>query len=168
MVLGTAQVAAGAQVTVRFDPPTKTVDRFDVFTIDLVADITEPVVGWGLDLTLDPAGIISLSGPPALGPSWLSAFASDGDGLAGLAFPDSVADVGVVLATLSFTADAVGQADLLAGYSLGDLAEGFPLDPGGFASVAFEIGHVMVVPEPAMIVLLAGGLFGLRCRRGRC
>lgn len=155
--MGTPAVAS--IVTVRFDPPSQTVTLGDPFTVDIVADIDMPVVGWGLDFTPATLGIISLTGLPAIGADWLSAFAPDGDGLVGLASPlppfnGSISGIGIVLATLSFSADTIGATDLVASITPGDLTEGFALDPTGFATVTFQPGVLTVIPEPSTLVLL--------------
>ncbi len=80
----------------------------------------------------------------------------------------SVSGNSVLLETLSFHADAIGDTDLVAPFSLGDLTEGFALGPFGFADVAFETGSVNVIPEPAPIILLCCSLWflGGPARRG--
>ena len=72
---------------------------------------------------------------------------------------------GVLLATLTFHADAIGEVDLNASVTPGDPWEGFALDPSGFATLAFEPGHVIVTPEPAAAALLAVGGFLVACLR---
>ena len=76
---------AWATVIVRFDPLDDRRNQGDVFTINIVADISDPVVGWGLDLTIDDPTIISQVGFPSIGSSWLAGSTPDGDGLAGAA-----------------------------------------------------------------------------------
>ncbi len=149
-------------VTVSLDPLDSIVKVGDIFTVDLVADIPEPVLGWGLDISFDP-DTLSLVGTPIIGPSWISASAPDGDGLAGLAFPFPAAGIDILLATLSFEALALGTSPLVASVTPGDFTEGFPLvfPPGSFAKVAFIDGSVSPVPEPATILLLTSGLAGL-------
>lgn len=167
IVLVLARLSGAAQVTVRIEPPTKIINLNDVFTVDLVADIAEPVVGWGLDVTLDSPGIISFDASPSIDPTWLPVASPDGDGLSAIAFPSSVSGAGVVLATLTFSADALGETDLLASYTVGDLTEGFPLDPSGFATTAFEMGHVTVIPEPGTLVFAALGWLAVMRRTRR-
>jgi hypothetical protein len=163
LVLLSHQHVAQATVTVRFEPSDLAVDVSDAFTLDIVADIPDPVLGWGLDLALDPT-IASLVGVDAIGPLWTPAFAPDGDGLAAIAFPSSISGNDVLLATLSFSALALGETDLLLSVTPGDLNEGFPLDPTGFADLIFESGHV-TVPEPAALLLAAGMLTVMQRRR---
>jgi hypothetical protein len=152
-----------AAVTVRFDPADAIVALAVPFTIDIVADINEPVVAWGLDLAIDDGSILSLAGAPSVGPDWVPAYAPDGDGLARVAFPDSVSGDDILLATIAFSADALGETDLLLGVTSGDLTEGFGLDPTGFAAVTFEPGHAEVIPEPGAVCFLAlGALVGIR------
>ncbi len=172
LIASSAEASLVTDVIVRFDPPTQTVDVNDVFTVDLVADITTPVVGWGLDVDLSVPTIAStFAAPIVVFPPWIAAAAADGDGLAGLADPfaptnGSVSGTGILLATLTFQADAQGTTDLLMSTTPGDLTEGFPLDPTGFASITFEPGQVTVIPEPtALLPLVCAGLMLLRSRR---
>lgn len=161
-----APAAAGlVDVTVRFDPPAQIVQVGDFFTVNLVADIDLPVVGWGLDVSAVTRDVISPSGPPALGPLWIPAYCPDGDGLAGLAFPDSIAGTDVLLATLTYHAEALGTADLFASLTPGDPWEGFALDPTGFALVGFEPAEITVIPEPAGMLLLSVGMLVVARRR---
>src|SRR3990167_976495 len=64
---------------VRFDTPERTVGLGEVFTIDILADVGDPLVGWGVDLSFDPS-ILSRVDSPAIGPMWIPAYAPDGDG----------------------------------------------------------------------------------------
>lgn len=162
--------ADGALVVVRFEPTAQTVNLGDTFSVDIVADIDTPVVGWGLDQAVVNPGMLSISAPFTIGPSWLPATAADGDGLAGLASPlppvnGSVMGLGVVLATLSFSADAVGSTALLTSVTPNDLTEGFALDPTGFANVTFEPGQITVIPEPSSLMLFIIGCVLIRRRR---
>lgn len=141
-------------LTVRFDTPERTVGLGEVFTMDILADVGEPLVGWGLDLSFDPS-ILSLPVPPAIGPRWFPAGAPDGDGLAGLAFVNGVSGADVLLASITFSAVTLGETDLMLSTTAGDLTEGFALDPTGFAEPVFQGAHVSVVPEPPTVFLCA-------------
>jgi len=150
-------------VCVRVEPPDLVVDinSTSTFTLDLVADINTPVVGWGLDLNIETPGVVSVTGTPDIPfPPWIDVFAPDGDGLAAVADPfpptnGSVSGLNILLATLTFSVDRLGETDLVPSVTEGDLTEGFPLDPMGFGTVTFQNGHVMVIPEPTTAILLA-------------
>lgn len=150
-------------VTVSFDPQDSIVFVGDFFTVDLVADIPDPVLGWGLDVTFDTS-VLDLSGV-TVGSAWFPTSGFDGDALAAIAFPTPVSGDDILLATLTFDAIALGTSDLTASITLGDLTEGFPLappaPPGSFADVVFEPASVNVVPEPATVLLFSTGLIGL-------
>jgi hypothetical protein len=152
----------GLPVSVTFEPLDSQIKVGDIFTVDLVADIPEPVLGWGLDLSYDLA-VLNLVGMPTFGPDWIAGLAADGDGLAGLAFPSPVSGSDILLASLSFEALAPGVSALAASTTPGDFTEGFPVYPAGFANVDFIDGSVTVspVPEPATILLLISGMAGL-------
>lgn len=158
--------AARGGLVVRFDTPERTVGLGEVFTIDILADIEDPLVGWGLDLSFDPS-VLSLVDSPAIGPRWFPAFAPDGDGLAGLAFPNSVWGAGVLLASVTFSGVIIGETDLTLSTTPGDITEGFALDPTGFAQPVIESAHVFVVPEPATGLLgaIVLSIIGLPARR---
>ena len=148
-------------LVVRFDPADKEVGLGETFTVDIVADITDAILGWGLDLTIVDTAVVAINANPSIGPLWDGTATPDGDGLVGLSFPGSVVGNDILLATLSFSAIGVGDTDLLASVSGGDLTEGFALDPTGFAEITYEAGHVTVTPEPATVILLGLGGLGI-------
>jgi len=172
---GAAFVAAGlvcvqaafANVTVRFDPASTTIPVGSVFTVNILADIPEPVVGWGLDLTIQNPAVLSQTAAPSIGPLWVAAYAPDGDGLAALAFPSSVSGSSVLLGSMSFSADTIGQTALWISTTPGDLNEGFALASTGFADLTFESGLVTVTPEPGSLALLATATLVFRRRKRR-
>jgi len=154
-----------AGIVVRLEPTTMFVDIGSAFDVAIVADIPNPVIAWGVDLAIADGVILSHIGEPTIGPSWIATNAADSDGLAAVAFPNGVSGTSVLLATVSFTANAVGETALLLAVTPGDPTEGFGLDPVGFAEVTFEPGHVTVVPDPTTLSLLACGSLALLLRR---
>jgi len=145
----TASAQAGVIVYVR--PSADQVLPGESFTVQLRADIDQPVVAWGLDLAFNSA-VVQRSGPPAIGPAWFPAYAPDGDGLAGVAFPVPVVGANTLLATIVFEALTPGTCPLAASFTPGDLNEGFALDPVGFAQVSFIPASVTVLPEPGLLL----------------
>ena len=169
LVLSLASVPTRA-IEIRLSPEATSPQVSDVFSIDLVADMgDESVIGWGLDLAFDDT-ILTLTEPPTIGPYWDPVFAPDGDGLAAAANPfadpdgdgvfGSVSGDDILLATLTFSANALGQTFLTPSVTDGDLNEGFALDPIGFASLLFDVGEVVVVPEPATLLIASLALLG--------
>jgi hypothetical protein len=161
LLLAFGVTASAGIVTARFDPPTRIVQLGDTFTVDLVADLGSPVIGWGLDLATtsvgasDPA-VLTIIAPPTIGSSWMAPpYNPDGDGVAGLGFPAGISGNNVLLATLHYRADAPGEMDLLLSITPGDNTEGFALYPTGFATPTFNAGHVTILPEPASLAFLA-------------
>lgn len=152
---------ANALVVVHFEPTEVQVLPGATLSIQLLADISEPVVGWGLDLSFDGT-VLTHSAPPAIGPAWLAGHAPDGDGLLGVAFPASVSGNAVLLATLRFTAVAAGQTWLTATTTPGDRNEGFALDPEGFDAFTVQPASVTILPEPALMGWLALLVFARR------
>lgn len=161
LILLKFSLAQAVPVEVSFDPLDSAVYPGDTFSINLTADIPDPVLGFGLDLAFDPT-ILSLDWDNiVIGSQWIPAMALDGDKLAGMAFPLPVSGDDIVLAALSFTALNLGKTDLMASYTVGDFTEGFPLFPSGFADVVFVDGSVSVVPEPATWLLFCFGMLGM-------
>jgi hypothetical protein len=154
-------------VCVRFQPANyDAILGFD-FTIDIRADINAPVVGWGLDVSMTTPGVIVQNANPTIGPNWVAVNAQDGDHLAGLAFPNDVSGNDILLGTLHFHAVADGATDLLLSVTPGDHTEGFALDPTGFGTTQFDMGHVFV-PEPqSLAFMISLGIVVLRFRNAQ-
>jgi len=157
-------------VIVRLVPANTTVNLGETFTIDIIADILSPIVGWGLDVEETVPDILTQIGVPDIpNPPWVAEAGMDGDGLAALADPFAPTTGAVVgddtlLATLTLQATQIGETFLIPGTTPGDLTEGFPLIGAGFANQTFEVGTVTVVPEPTTILPLMLGV-GLVWRR---
>lgn len=148
-----------AAAAARVSPTTQTRAVGQNFSIGIYADLPQPVLGWGLDLTYDHA-ILGMVGSPIISAPWASVTAADGDGLAGLRFSTGISGSNILLATINFTALAEGQTDLVLSVTPDDKSEGFALDPTGFAEMSYGSGQVTVVPEPgAAGLLLIGSMF---------
>ena len=80
LILFNFSSADAGPVTVTFDPLDSVVYPSDSFSVDLVADIPDPVLGWGLDLSFDPT-VLSLN-TFTIGSSWNPGTSLDGDNLA--------------------------------------------------------------------------------------
>lgn len=163
-----AASAAAATVDVYLVPQDSVIGLGDTVMVDVYADISDPVLGWGLDLDATLPAIADKTGNQSIGPAWNPATSIDGDDLAGVVpFPPvGVSGNGILLASVEFVGLSIGVTPLAVGDNYpDDLSEGFALDPTGFADVTYRGGSITVVPEPAAFALLAlGGLEALRRR----
>jgi hypothetical protein len=159
---------ASALTIVHLEPAASVVTVGDTVTVAVVADFTEPIVAFGLDLDITPA-LLGADSSPVVGAAWIGVAAPDGDGLAGLTSTSGIVGTGVLLATVELTALGAGTAVLVGSITPGDLTEGFGLStPGSFDGVQFEPGEITVVPEPSTIMLVGTALLSLgRARRTR-
>jgi hypothetical protein len=161
--------AASALSTVTLVPSRTTLQVGEALDVGIFADMSDPIVGWGLDLLIDPAHL-NVAGAPVIGDSWTGVSGQDGDGLAGAAFPVGLTG-NVLLATLTLSADSVGVSVLTLAITDGDTTEGFAFDPdfsAGFDSVQLAAPiEITVVPEPGTAELLALGLVAAAVARRR-
>ena len=157
------QIAA-FPVVVTFDTPTHAPAVGDTFAVDLLADIPDPVLGWGLDVSFDPTVLVQSAGP-VVGGSWSASPGGDLDGLAGLTFAP-VSGAGILLATLTFEVLSADTSALAASVTPGDLTEGFALLGGGFADLDLVDASITTraVSLPGTMLMLLAGLAGMRIR----
>ncbi len=164
-VLASTTVASGS-IVVSIEPENPTVALGEFVDVDIVATFDDPIVAWGLDITVDVPAYTSWT-LWEIGPewNWPTSGSLDGDGLAGLRFPSGVTGE-VLLATLTFEGLSEG-ATLLSLSSGPEEDEGFEYQAGGLAEgVVFEPATLTVTPEPTtMALLLASSLLVLRRRR---
>ena len=138
-------------VTVHFTAPAATFTAGSTFMLSVSADITDPVLGWGLTPQFDPT-LLALDNV-ALGPLWSSAGSA---ALGGLAFPAAVSGNNTLLATLTFHTLQPGPVSLSFGVNPNDATQGFALLAGGFAGLSGAVktytpaaGPVLVSPAQA-------------------
>lgn len=146
---------AYATAIVRVVPTVESMTVGESQWIEIRADLSLPVLGFGLDIDFDSLSLAPV-GSPEIGPLWIPLFAQDGDGLAGLASGEAISGDDILLATLSVQALARSDVSITASISPGELTEGFPLVSAGFdADVHFISTTLTVVPEPGTASLLA-------------
>lgn len=158
---------ASANTIVSVSPADTEVQLGDTFDVFVIADFSNAVAGWGLDVDASDDTLLSVVNVQIADP-WVSANAADGDQLVGLAYPDLVQGDAVLLATITYSADHIGMTTLTPGTTVGDFTEGFPLFPTGFDDAEYQPGTVNIVPEPATYAMLVfAGVAWLRRRIGR-
>jgi hypothetical protein len=158
-----------ANVTLHLSPEGSTIAGVGSTTaVDIRADFTQSIIGWGLDVQLGQPGIAELVGI-SFGSFWDGGVSIDGDGLSAISDPMQYPlGIGpgsdILLATLTFEGLAVGVTPVTLSIS-GEEDEGFLLgDLSGYDTVTFAAGTI-TVPEPAGVALaLLGGLALLRRR----
>ena len=162
-------------VSVDMDPTTAgvqsslTVQQGETFSVDIFisgVEVTSPINGFNLALSGDPALVTALSAslgsflpPPNFpnGPNIFGSFASIGGFGLG---PTAAASGDGILASISFSADAIGVTSLaLSGVQLsqlfGEPLRDFPLLDG---ALTIESGPSQLSAPPALALLLLGGL----------
>jgi hypothetical protein len=163
-LLAVPALATPCDVEIYFMPDTQNASVGDTIDWDIYVDINDatPILGWEMDLDIMNGAVASFLPPATVGGDFAQV-STDGDGLGGLYFPPNPGDpglsgVGILLATVSLSADAVGMTDvdLVMGDDFGFLFDG----PDG--TVCSTPG-LLIVPEPASLLLLA--LAGLIRRR---
>jgi hypothetical protein len=159
-------VQAHATSIVALSPASESVGTGEFFSLQIVADLSAPVIGFGLDVQFD-SSVIALVSPPAIGPLWTALAAPDGDSLAGASL-GGVLGSNVLLATVNFVGVAPGSTAVTVTYTPADPTEGFALLAGGFDNATFQNATV-TVPEPSTVSLLAIGAVaaGISSRRRR-
>jgi len=142
-----------ADVMVSLDKPNPSFTTGQTFSVNLLASISDPILGFGLDFNFD-SSLLTLDSA-VVAPSWFAAIGTEANDVVGLAFPLPVSG-STVVETLNFTALNTGSTTLDLAYDSTNLAEGFPLASGGFArsNLRDEAPITGIVPEPSAVFLL--------------
>ena len=82
IIVAVGSVAWAAPVSVYFQPAAITIADGQSVKVDILADLPDPVVGWGLDLSF-PSGLLRLD-EVITGPAWIAAPGSESDDIAAL------------------------------------------------------------------------------------
>jgi hypothetical protein len=168
------QVSHAASLTVSFVPSASTVYVGDTVSVDIYASIegSEALAGWGMQMSFDNA-IVSHDPNTqiALGGDWFGPGTSLFGTAANLFNPPTGANI--LLATVEFTALALGSTNLVGSIDPLDPFQGFtfpapPGDPDLF-NVTFVDGIITVVPIPlpAPVWMGLAGLGGVVVLRRR-
>ena len=154
---------AQATVNVWCEPANATVAVGETVTMEIWADFSIPVTGWGLDAFPALSEFAAIT-DVAIGSAWSGSDTLDGDGLAGLSFPNG--NNGVTLLT-SITIEGLleGYTPLTLDYSPAE-DEGFLTESGTLdQNVSFSPTAIQVVPEPASVSLMLLSVLLLHHRR---
>ena len=173
--------AGAAQVDLRIESESQVVGLCSTFDVWVVADISEPLVGFGFELTYDDRlfELDTFAGAP----DFAAVVDYDTNLLSGLAYPAPVSGEGVLLGTATFTVLAGGTGEFGVDYLPGMPTQGFAeMSIGAFSELgSVEPASVTAalvsadggsgsgsVPEPSTLVIMAvGGLAVVKRRRLR-
>jgi hypothetical protein len=170
---GGSAMAATIGITLVPDAPEYNVG--DTVTVDVLATTEETLVGYGFDFLLSDDIVLEYDEFGA-GAPFTDVPSLDGDGVAGLSFVGGASGEGLLIGVATFAATGSGEVVVNIGVTEGDLSEGFGTNgEGAFLDYDFDPttitvlsasgpGGGPVIPEPATIAMLAGGLLLLRRR----
>lgn len=167
--------AQAAMIVVDVVPAQTSIDVGQQVDVTITANISENILGFGFDLLYNDQ-LLSVASVE-IAPPFVPLNAPDGDGLAGLAYPNNVVGSNVKLATVTLTALAPGKSGISIGVTPGDPMEGFPqyqgwadLQVATDASITISAAGsfssssgggagptITDVPEPATIALIVLG-----------
>lgn len=163
-------------VSLTVQPAATEVKTGNSFEVMIRADISQPIVSYGFSLAFDQT-LLSLDSITV--PSTFTAMPPpDSTSVAALAFPTPAVGDDVLLATVRFTAKAVGQSPINVTIDPNNPLLGFAQEICGFATTSVAPGAVNItkspprpdppIPEPAtVLIMMAGaGFLWRRSRRG--
>lgn len=153
--------SANASLILSFDIQDTEVSLGESFTVNLFASTDANIPGdafsgWGLDLNFNNS-ILALDSL-LVSPVFM-AINNDSDGLGGFDPFNSFSGANILLATINFTALAIGNSDLLTSATAGDFNEGFfssTFQPVSYdnAATSINITGSNEVPEPSAFLLM--------------
>ncbi len=154
---------ASALVIVTFDGPDAPVALGAEFTVDVLADADELLLGFGFAMDFNDwvVDIVDVSVPAP----WFEVYSPQGD-VAALGPPAGVSGTGILLATFTFEALALGTSEFFLDVLPDDPTEGFSLKSGGFDTWS-DTPLEVTVPEPDFAALWLLGFLGIALSSAR-
>lgn len=143
LILGSPSADA-ATVSIDLTPSASVVNVNNLFDVAITANIEREILGFGFDMDM-PAGLLELVSVNIAAP-FTPMMSPDGDGLAGLCFPDLIAGANVPLATVRLRALAPGIVQIGIGVTPGDLTEGFA-EADAFAELLVNTTTVQILGQ---------------------
>jgi len=157
-VLVSAPMVLAQPITVSLAPSSSQVLVNDTFDIVISAILPDEIIGFGFDLLFDDA-LVQVTGTQIADP-FVPLHTPDGDGLAGLSYPNTVSGTNINLATVSLLALSPGLADISIGVTPGDLTEGFSGTTSYLDFVANPTSVEIVSDTPLAALGGGGGSLG--------
>ncbi|MCK4658386.1 MAG: PEP-CTERM sorting domain-containing protein [Phycisphaerae bacterium] len=168
--------AAGGTVEVALESEAGGVSLSDTFSLTIMADISDPLLGFGFELTFDEE-LFKLDST-TIGGDFTAATNVNEGFFSALAFPMPVSGEEVILGSATFTALQAGKGSFGISVTEGDPTQGFAeVSVGSLAdykvstrefTIASPInagGGGVLVPEPTILSLLAFGCLIVARRR---
>ncbi len=130
--------------------------------VQVLADLSEPVIGFGFDFVFDPT-LLRLDSVTIPQPFVSLVGSRQSGGVLAMAYPNNAQGTASLLASARFTTLSPGLAVVGIVADPGDKTQGFPeLQVGEYSTVTVRTAGIrIVVPEPSTVLFLAVGILAM-------